>query len=144
LIPFQEDAMRKYFGLIALAALAVTFMSVTSKADDKKPAPPTKEKWMKQKLRLSQDILAGLTEADFDRIANGAVALNISNYLENWVAKGKPRHDEYELQLANFEFYNRELIRQAQDKNIDGATLAYHLMTASCVQCHKIVRDVKK
>jgi hypothetical protein len=99
---------------------------------------------MKQKLRLSQDILAGLTESDFDKITNGAMALNASGYLEKWIAKGKLHHADYELQLSNFEFYNRELIRQARDKNIDGATLAYHLMTATCVQCHKIVRDVKK
>ena len=136
--------MRKILSLLALATLAVGVVAVTSSADDKKPAPPTKDVWMKQKLRLSQDILAGLTESDFDKISNGAMALNASGYLEKWISKEKPRHEDYELQLGNFQFYNRELIRQARDKNIDGATLAYHLMTATCVQCHKIVRDVKK
>jgi hypothetical protein len=136
--------MRKIFGLLATTIVAVVFVTVTSKADDKKPAPPTKDVWMKHKLRLSQDILAGLTESDFDKISNGAMALNATGYLEKWINKEKPRHEDYELQLGNFQFYNRELIRQARDKNIDGATLAYHLMTATCVQCHKIVRDVKK
>lgn len=136
--------MRKILSLLALATLAVGVVAVTSSADDKKPAPPTKDVWMKQKLRLSQDILAGLTESDFDKISDGAMALNASGYLEKWISKEKPRHEDYELQLSNFQFYNRELIRQARDKNIDGATLAYHLMTATCVQCHKIVRDVKK
>ncbi len=136
--------MRKFLSLLAAAMLVAVFGIVTSNADDKKPAPPTKDVWMKQKLKLSQEILAGLTESDFDKISNGAMALNASGYLEKWITKGKPHHDEYELQLANFEFYNRQLIRQARDKNIDGATLAYHLMTATCVQCHKIVRDVKK
>jgi cytochrome c556 len=129
--------------ILALAALTVAPPSL-SIADDKPAATEKRNVWMKQKLKMSQEMLAGLTEGDFDKIIANAAAMNVSGYLEKWIARGQPRHEEYELQRGNFEFYNRELIRQSRDKNIDGATLAYNLMTASCVQCHKIVRDVKK
>jgi hypothetical protein len=138
----EEDAMKKTLCLLAAAvALAA---GPLARADDKPADPAKRNAWMKQKLKLSQDILAGLTDGDMDKVAKDAAAMNVSGYLERWIERGKPRHEEYELQRANFEFYNRELIRQAKDKNIDGATLTYYLMTASCVQCHKVVRDVKK
>jgi hypothetical protein len=35
---------------------------------------------------------------------------------------------------------NGALVRAAEDKNLDGATLAYTQLAISCVQCHKIVR----
>ena len=38
----------------------------------------------------------------------------------------------------------KELIRQAERKNVSGATLAYTQLVSSCVQCHTVVRDAKK
>jgi hypothetical protein len=136
--------MKNIACLIALAVVFAVGPSVSSQADEKKPAVPKKDAWMKQKLQLSQNILAGLTEADFDKISTNATSLNVAGHLEKWIAAGKPKHKDYELHRNNFDFYNRDLIRQARDKNIEGATLAYQLMTASCIECHKIVRDVKK
>jgi hypothetical protein len=116
------------------------------------PAQPAQEKqkadkedkasvWMNGKLRLSQNIFAGLTRADFARIKSNAQAMNSLGYLEKW-ARADRR--DYQRQLAHFELANRELIRQAEKKNLDGATLAYIQLTTSCVQCHQIVRDAKK
>ncbi len=96
---------------------------------------------MKKKLQLSQNILAGLTESDFDKVRTNAQAMNFLGYLEKWAHADMP---DYRLQVRYFDFANRELIRQARDKNLDGATLAYNQLTASCVQCHKIVRDARK
>ena len=137
--------MKPILRMLLAAAFCVAAPTSLSLAEDKHDVVPAKRNvWMKQKLELSQNILAGLTEADFDKITNSAKALTVSGYLEKWIERGKPQHFAYELQRANFEFYNRELIRQAKDKNIDGAALSYHLMTTSCIECHKIVRDVKK
>jgi len=97
--------------------------------------------WMRGKLRLSQGILAGLTRADFARIKDNARAMNSLGYLEKW-ARADRR--DYKRQLTHFALANQELIRQAEKKNLDGATLAYIQLTSSCVQCHQIVRDVKK
>ena len=137
--------MKTCLALAAAVAMIAACLQSLSRAEDKKDTAQEKRNvWMKQKLKLSQNILEGLTEADYDKISTNATALNVSGYLEKWVERGKPQHAQYELQRANFDFYNRELIRQARDKNIEGAALSYHLMTASCIECHKVVRDVKK
>ena len=51
---------------------------------------------------------------------------------------------EYKKQVAFFDFACQELIRQSEAKNLEGATLAYVQLTTGCVQCHKVMRDVKK
>jgi len=97
--------------------------------------------WMKKKLELSQNILAGLTESDFEKVRLNAEGMKFLGYLEKWDRGDMP---DYKRQLSYFEIANRELIRQAREKNLDGATLAYNQLTVSCVQCHKIVRGAKK
>src|SRR5713226_5151889 len=120
-----ENLMKKYLCLLSAAAVLAACLVPLSLADDKPAAQDKRNIWMKQKLKLSQDILAGLTESDFDKIATNAKGLSASGYLEKWIERGKPKHDGYELQRASFEFYNGELIRQARDKNIDGAAVSY-------------------
>lgn len=136
--------------LIAAAAavfsLGVLFVCPSSaqrsNAQEKKPGEQDKASiWMKKKLEFSQHILAGLTEADFEKVSANAQAMNFLGYLEKWARADRP---DYKRQISYFEFANQELIRQARAKNLDGATLAYNQLTVSCVQCHKIVRDGKK
>jgi hypothetical protein len=95
---------------------------------------------MKQKLEASQNILAGLTEADFGKVRTNAEALSFLGYLEKWAHADTPN---YKRQMLYYDYANRDLIRQAKEKNLDGAILAYNQLTASCVQCHQIIRDVK-
>lgn len=45
--------------------------------------------------------------------------------------------------LNDFEYANKSLVLASKEKNLDAATLAYMELTVSCVNCHKIVRDVK-
>jgi len=132
------------FRLISLSATAIVIGSLSvcltdaqEKSSDREPPSI----WMKKKLEHAQKILAGLTEADFDKIRLNAQDLNFLNALEKWERSDMP---EYKRQLGFFEFANRELIRQASEKNLDGAMLAYHQLTISCMQCHRVVRDSKK
>lgn len=97
--------------------------------------------WMKKKLEFTQNILAGLTESDFDKIGRNAKNMSFLGHLEKWA---RADHPDYKRQIGSFDFANAELIRQAKDKNLAGAALAYNQLTVSCVQCHQIVRDAKK
>ncbi len=54
-----------------------------------------------------------------------------------WYALQVP---EYDLFLTEFRRSAERLSQAAGDKNIDGATLAYHQLTVSCVACHKYFR----
>ncbi len=46
----------------------------------------------------------------------------------------------YRAQLAIFEFANDELLRNVDEKDIEGAALAFTQLTLSCVNCHKQLR----
>ncbi len=92
---------------------------------------------MHDKLTHSQQILDGLVTEDFSKIQKGAKALNDIGR-RKWTESESP---EYRTQNQVFWFTAASLSTAAEQKNIDGATLAYTQLTLSCVNCHKIVRS---
>ena len=93
---------------------------------------------MARKLDHSKGILEGLATDDFELIATNAKVMSTFTQLESWFRADVP---EYKAQLELYRVANKELIRQADAKNLDGASLAYVQLTLSCVQCHKVIRD---
>ncbi len=121
---------------IVVAVLAILLLPVALTAEDgKEDNEPSF--WMKQKLKYSQEILNGLAQEDYELIAKNATAMQGLNRIEFFVRQ-KP--EGYRTQLKSFQFSVNELVRNAEDENIDGATLAFTQMTISCVNCHKEVR----
>jgi len=95
-------------------------------------------KLMQSKLDRSKDVLGGLATENFDAISRGAKAMRDLGALEGWVRADTPR---YKAQLNVFYYANDALIKASQDRNLDGAALAYSQLTLSCVNCHKLVRS---
>lgn len=128
--------MRFTFGTftVVLVCLAAT----TIRGDDSERK--TQNYWMKKKLEYSQNILSGLATEDFKAIRANATAMKALDVLEKYV---HPRTNEYRTQLQTFQFANDELIRNAREKNVDGAALAYVQLTLSCVNCHKVLRSAR-
>jgi cytochrome c556 len=134
--------MSSAFRVVVILALVLTTVNFTGASEKKKPSEADKARaWMKQKVQFSQGILSGLTEGDFDKIRINAQAINVLTYMEKWSWADRP---EYKQQMRAFEAANKELLRQAKAKNIEGATLAYNELTVSCVRCHQVVRKAKK
>jgi hypothetical protein len=125
--------------LIPLTVLTLLIGPVTLGADEKTDKKASV--WMQKKLEYSQNILAGLTKGDFDAIGKNATAMGFMGFLEKWMRSDMPA---YKQQMTHFDWANKEIYRQAEAKNLEGVTLAYNQLTVSCVQCHKIVRDVQK
>jgi hypothetical protein len=125
-------------GLVFLTGTSRPLSSNESQNDEVKKKASV---WMKAKLELSRNILAGLTEADYNKVTENAKALNFSSYLEALFRADRPHYNQ---QVTIFIAANQELIRQAKEKNLYGATLAYNQMTVSCIQCHQIVRGAPK
>ena len=128
---------------IVLAGLSATLLLLgPAVSQAEKPEEELTEKeinvWMRGKTNLSQQVLQGLTEGDFEKIQRGAVLMNVLSYFEG---RAHSEDDGYKRQLTQFNSANRELMRMAKAKNIEGATLAYNQLTASCVYCHKTLRD---
>ncbi len=94
------------------------------------------EDLMQKKLEYSSNILAGLTNEDFELIAKNAQALHDFGK-QKWLETDSP---EYRTQNQVFWFTSAALLLAAENKNIDAATLSYTQMTFSCVNCHKLLR----
>ncbi len=108
------------------------------KPKQQKPKQQKPSVWMKQKLTYSQRILNGLAIENYDMIEENAIAMQGMSRIEGFV---RGRTEGYRTQLKTFEFATSELIRTAEQENLDGATLAFTQMTISCVNCHKEIRN---
>jgi cytochrome c556 len=123
---------------IGLLTLAI---SASVSGDDQGEKKKKASVWMKAKTEYTQNILVGLTEGDFEKIENNAKALGVTDFLEYWF---RAKQLNYRKQMMFFDHANQEVIRHAKAKNLAGVTLAFNQLTASCVECHQIVRDAKK
>jgi len=137
--------MNRLFCSLILAGALLT-LSVAAAEDKKPPTKKPDEKiddknpsiWMKKKLDYSQNILAGITAEDFDKIADNARAMKGLGKFEAFV---RSRNAAYTRQLQSFEDINDEIIRQADNDNVEGVALAFTQLTVNCVNCHKILRQ---
>jgi cytochrome c556 len=96
--------------------------------------------FMRLKLEHSQEVLEGLALEDFDQIAKNAQDISLLSQAASWQVLQTP---EYLEQSTEFRRTADALTRAAQEKNLDGAALAYVSMTMKCVTCHKYVRGVR-
>jgi len=132
--------------LSALADQATEKGKSTATAAPSGPAQPeiTNEKpmsfWMSMKLEYAKKILESLTSGDFEGLSNGAEEMQFVGKIEGFV---RQRNPTYAKQLRTFDLANQELVRQADRKNIEGATLAFNQLTSSCVACHVQIREAK-
>ena len=53
----------------------------------------------------------------------------------------RSRNAAYTRQLQSFEDINDEIIRQADNDNVEGVALAFTQLTVNCVNCHKVLRQ---
>ncbi len=104
--------------------------------EDKKENP-----LMVKKLKHSQKILEGLALSDFGMIARNAEDLIAISKEAQW--KTAIRSSYYEVYSNDFRRIAANLAKKAEEKNLDGAALAYVELTLSCVRCHKHVREVR-
>lgn len=123
----------KFSGVLFASVIGLGLLCGVHVAAQEKNSP---EIDMKKKLEYSKHILEGLVTEDFEKILKGATSLNQlgkRKWLEN-------ESSHYRTQNQVFWFTAAALVLAAEDKNIDGATLAYTQMTLSCVNCHKLLR----
>lgn len=125
------------FHILAGSSLCLLLVLVT-RADDKPELDLPKI--MEKKLALANEALAGVVTRDFDKISRNADQM-LKLAKTEWVQKDSP---EYREQLKDFWIVVDGLKTAADEKNGDGATIAYVQMTLSCVKCHKYLRNTEK
>jgi hypothetical protein len=97
--------------------------------------------FMKAKLTHSKSVLEGLTTEDYKLVAKNAQDLALLSQAATWKVL---QTEDYLKHSNEFRRSADELKKAADEKNLDGATLAYVQMTMNCVKCHKYVRKVSQ
>ena len=110
----------------------------TEKKSDKHAEKPVSF-WMEKKMEYAQTILRGLATGDLESVATAAEQMRLLSKVEGFIRGKKPG---YRIQLQVFELANREIERQAKANNLEGAAMAFHQLTTSCVSCHSLLRSV--
>jgi hypothetical protein len=105
---------------------------------------PSRSEFMRQKLNFSKDVLEGLALEQFTSIEKNARALRRLSEAAEWEVPTIPNATDYVALTTQFQREADELAKQAKERNIDAATLAYLKLTMTCVQCHKFVRFASK
>ncbi len=106
-------------------------------------SPPEADKvavFMRAKLAHADHVLEGLAIEDYEMIERAAQELSLASLDSNWQVL---QTEDYVRQSAEFRRSCDALKKAAQEKNLDGATLAWVEVTLKCVQCHKYVRDAE-
>jgi cytochrome c556 len=127
----------KIVGIVgAVLVVVLGTCALTGHAEDPKDVSAL----MRKKLVHSQLILEGITVNDYEKIAKNAQDLITVSKAAEWKVLKTP---EYEMYSNDLRRSAEALIRNAKDKNTDGAALAYVDLTLTCVKCHKHVREVR-
>jgi hypothetical protein len=123
--------------LLIVASLALLVVASLGLQPGHGQSPETKA-FMRLKLTHAQSVLEGLATEDFGRIAKGGEAMILLSHESNWKAFQTLEYNEHS---ADFRKIAGALVKHANEKNLEAATLDYVLLTTNCVQCHKYVRE---
>jgi cytochrome c556 len=126
---------------IGLACLALAWTATRAAQPVQKRS---RAELMREKLNFSKDVLEGLALEQFAKIEKGGKALKKLSQAAEWEVATMPAATDYVMLTTDFQRHADELVKQAQAKNIDGATLAYLKLTMSCVTCHRFIRGAAK
>jgi hypothetical protein len=94
-------------------------------------------RFMQGKLTASQQVLEGLVIEDFDKITKGSIELQKIAEADQWRVSNDAIYRQHS---AEYRRIGKRLQTAAEDKNLDGAALAWMEMTMSCIECHRFVR----
>ncbi|ADV63043.1 hypothetical protein Isop_2470 [Isosphaera pallida ATCC 43644] len=108
------------------------------------PATPTQDddkraRFMRQKLEYSQKLLEGLVLENYDLIIEAGRSLRRLSEAAEWEVVMLPNTD-YVRYSGEFQNLAQDLVKHAQNRNLDAATVASTQMTINCVNCHKYAR----
>lgn len=122
--------------IVALAIAAALAVWGSLKAADSR----TKEA-MRLKLEYAQKVLEGIVLEDFELITFNAEKLKAISQSADWQHR---KSAEYQRHTGDFTRQAEALVKAAERKNVDAATVAYFQLTVSCVSCHRHLRGTEQ
>jgi hypothetical protein len=139
----MKFSARRSLGLV-FAGLAVGIAMRTAVTGGQPVPKPSRGDFMRQKLTISKHVLEGLALERFALIEDHARALKRLSEAAEWDFPSVPTDSDFALFTTEFRRNTDELFKQAKERNIDGATLAYLKLTIDCVECHGLIRRATK
>jgi len=104
------------------------------------PGQASKAGFMRLKLEPAKKILEGIALGDFQTIRTSSEQLRKLSLDADWMVM---QTEAYSQHSKEFQSSLNLIRRMCDDSDLDGVTLAYMQMTMRCVQCHKMIRDVR-
>lgn len=132
--------MRRILPIVVASAVSTFGLWYACRADEPLSPKGSVKPFMRMKLEASNKVLEGLTTEDFRLVREGASTLHKMSSAEKWRVSNDVLYRQYSAE------FNREaerLLERANERNLDGATLAWMECTMSCVRCHKYARAIK-
>ena len=134
--------MRSWKLIVGLVSLSVGITVFAWGQQSNLVAEPAHEQLaglMRAKLSSSQQVVEGLMAGDFDLIRKGGDDLIKVCNAEAWRTHEDQVYTHYRSELRRSAI---KLIKQADEKSLDGAAYTYmHTMT-TCISCHEYCRNV--
>jgi hypothetical protein len=130
------------FALFSFAIAAVDKAKQPAPADAAKEARPRDKDlshFMRLKLEASGKVLEGLAVEDFALIKEGAQKLNEMSTAEKWRVSNDALYRNFS---GDFQRVTGELVKAADDKNLDRAALKWMDVTMNCIECHRYARGI--
>lgn len=148
----RTDAVLGFLlGVAALLALSVFLPSATAEGqNDQQPAQDARQpdergrpamtlrEFMRKKLEASNQILEGLTVEDMEMVARGARVLNEMSAAERWRIHNDAMYRQFS---GEFRRHTGDLLKAAEENNLDQAALKWVSATMGCIECHRYVRQ---
>lgn len=135
-------------GLNSTAAAGQNEKKVTSPSEksetqegsaDKKDEPAgSLHRFMRQKMQASNLILEGLCMDDMQSVADGTQSLLKMPSEAKWRVSNDMMYRRYSTEFVQAV---EELEKEAEENDIDGASMAWVNVTMKCLKCHKWVRN---
>lgn len=123
--------------MLLLVVFSVGAGTLFSGYQEQQQILPTTAPFMQRKLDDAREILAGLATEDFQKIGKASQDMMLLSHEADWNVFQTP---EYLRMSSEFRGSAERLRDVANERNLDGATLAYFEVTLNCVRCHKYVR----
>lgn len=121
---------------VGFCSLIATFLPIQD--EDATQAPSKAAGFMQRKLDFTRTVVDGLATEDYEKISAGAQDLLVLSHEADW---NVITSQEYLKMSAEFRKSTERLLQQGEQKNLDGATLAYFEVTLNCIRCHRQVRQ---
>lgn len=140
ILPAKEGIMKQpkiWATILAVAVLAAASYGAMAKVEPDAEGEEDIEARMQQKLEYAQGILEALALGDLGKVEELGNQLDLVTLQGQWLQTNPPNYAQHN---ADFHWAVNGLVEMAENGNLEGATLKYNQVVASCVSCHKAVR----